>query len=210
MILNVLLSPHNSTQNGSFTILKNHCAENAWAYSLKLCRPKLIACNEWVQLHPYTNYYYFALRCTVVTFCTDKTEWSAIIMLVGVSNSGLYFIRTFLLTVDFGIFCMPIRDVVQLTTRLRRARQLSNNLCWLIVIKTIVVGLNHFQRSVWCDAMYVYKFMLVMVALWNRADHYIFILFLLSSFFFFFFFFHRLISAVGDWMSTILRHMVWS
>jgi len=25
-----------------------------------------------------------------------------------------------------------------------------------------------------------------------------------------FFFFPRLISAVGDWMSTILRHMVWS
>jgi len=41
-----------------------------------------------------------------------------------------------------------------------------------------------------------------MVALWNRADHYIFILFLLS-------FFPRLISAVGDWMSTILPRMVW-
>jgi len=50
-----------------------------------------------------------------------------------------------------------------------------------------------------------------MVALCNRADHYIFILFLLSSsFFFFFIFFPRLISAVGDWMSTILQHMVWS
>jgi len=33
-----------------------------------------------------------------------------------------------------------------------------------------------------------------------------FFFFLLSSFFFF----PRLISAVGDWMSTILRHMVWS
>ena len=31
--------------------------------------------------------------------------------------------------------------------------------------------------------------------------------FFLSSFFFLFF--PRLISAVGDWMSTILRHMVW-
>ena len=49
---------------------------------------------------------------------------------------------------------------------------------------------------------------LVMVALCNRADHYIFILFLLS--FFLLLFFPRLISAVGDWMSTILRHMVWS
>ena len=45
-----------------------------------------------------------------------------------------------------------------------------------------------------------------MVALCNRADHYIFILFLLLLLLFF----PRLISAVGDWMSTILRHMVWS
>ena len=44
--------------------------------------------------------------------------------------------------------------------------------------------------------------LLFMVALWNRADHYVFILFILS-------FFPRLISAVRDWMSTILPHMVW-
>ena len=50
---------------------------------------------------------------------------------------------------------------------------------------------------------------LIMVALCNRADHYIFILFLSSSFFFFLFF-PRLISAVGDWMFTILWRMVWS
>ena len=48
---------------------------------------------------------------------------------------------------------------------------------------------------------------IIMVALWNRADNYIFILFL--SFFFLLFLFPRLISAVGDWMSTILPHMVW-
>jgi len=49
------------------------------------------------------------------------------------------------------------------------------------------------------------QFCLIMVALCNRADHYIFILFHYS----FFFVFPRLISAVGDWMSTILPHMVW-
>ena len=49
---------------------------------------------------------------------------------------------------------------------------------------------------------------LFMVALCNRADHYIFILFL-SSFFLLLLFFPRLISAVGDWMFTILWHMVW-
>jgi len=47
--------------------------------------------------------------------------------------------------------------------------------------------------------------LLIMVALWNRADHYIFALWSLLSFFFF----PRPISAVGDWMSTILPHMVW-
>jgi len=46
----------------------------------------------------------------------------------------------------------------------------------------------------------------IMVALWNRADHYIFMLWfvLLLSYFF-----PRLISAVADWMSAILPHMVW-
>jgi len=44
-----------------------------------------------------------------------------------------------------------------------------------------------------------------MVALWNRAEHYIFILWflLLLSFF------PRIISAVADWMSAIFAHMVW-
>jgi len=36
-----------------------------------------------------------------------------------------------------------------------------------------------------------------MADLWNRAGHYIFMLWFLS-------FFPRLISAVGDWMATIL------
>jgi len=46
--------------------------------------------------------------------------------------------------------------------------------------------------------------LLIMVALCNRADHYIFMLWFVLLFF------PRLISTVGDWMSTILRHMVWS
>jgi len=46
-----------------------------------------------------------------------------------------------------------------------------------------------------------------MAALWNKAGHYI----LPSGFFLLSFFlsFPRLISAVADWMSTILLHMVW-
>jgi len=49
-------------------------------------------------------------------------------------------------------------------------------------------------------------YVLIMLAICNRADHYIFCpvvsICLLS------FFFPRLISAIGDWMSTILPHMV--
>jgi len=48
---------------------------------------------------------------------------------------------------------------------------------------------------------------LVMAALWNRAGHYMFALWFLSSMFLSFSF-PRQISAVADWMSTILLHMV--
>jgi len=51
-----------------------------------------------------------------------------------------------------------------------------------------------------------------MAALCNRAGHYIFALwFFLSSFFLSSssIFFPRLISAVADWLSAILPHMVW-
>jgi len=50
------------------------------------------------------------------------------------------------------------------------------------------------------------KLPIFMVALWNRADHYIFAL--VSFFLCSFFFFPRLISAVADWMSAILPHGV--
>jgi len=51
-----------------------------------------------------------------------------------------------------------------------------------------------------CTLLYTF----VMVALSNRADHYVFILwFLLLSFF------PHLVSAVAELMSAILAHMVW-
>jgi len=51
------------------------------------------------------------------------------------------------------------------------------------------------------------EFGLVMAALWYRAGHYIFALWFLSISYLLFF--PRLISAVADWMSTILPHTVW-
>ena len=47
---------------------------------------------------------------------------------------------------------------------------------------------------------------LITAVLRSRCGPYIFVLFLSSSFFSFF---PRLISAVADWMSTILPYMVW-
>ena len=47
---------------------------------------------------------------------------------------------------------------------------------------------------------------IIMAALRNRAYHYIFALWFLS---FYLFFFPRLISSAADWMSAILRHMMW-
>ena len=49
----------------------------------------------------------------------------------------------------------------------------------------------------------------VMVALCNRADHYIFALWFLSFYRLSIFFIPRLILAATGWMSTILWHMVW-
>ena len=45
---------------------------------------------------------------------------------------------------------------------------------------------------------------------YSRCGHYIFLPYVVYFFFLSSFFFPRLISAVGDWMSTILPHMVWS
>ena len=47
----------------------------------------------------------------------------------------------------------------------------------------------------------------IMVALWNRADRYIFMLWFVLLLLLFLF--PRLISAAADWMSAILPHMVW-
>jgi len=54
----------------------------------------------------------------------------------------------------------------------------------------------------------VTNYVLVMVALCNRADHYIFMLWFVLVLLLLLFF-PRLISATADWMSAILPHMVW-
>jgi len=59
----------------------------------------------------------------------------------------------------------------------------------------------------WCRKLWTHavKLLFIMAALWNRAGHYI----LPCDFYLLSIFFPRLISAVGDWMSAILSHMVW-
>jgi len=74
------------------------------------------------------------------------------------------------------------------------------------LVFAIFLGLAFCVCVFWLSLDYFLCCLFFMVALCNRADHYIFALWFLS---FFFLFFPRLISAVGDWMSTILPHMVW-
>jgi len=68
-----------------------------------------------------------------------------------------------------------------------------------------VPQLRRYSPTKLCDGAQMAIFM---VALWNRADHYIFALWFLHSIFYLFLF-PRLISAVADWISIILPHMVW-
>jgi len=76
--------------------------------------------------------------------------------------------------------------------------------CFVSCFDVIIV----ITRISCCTIVKVHDPCLIMVALCNRADHYIFMLwFVLLSFFLLFF--PRLISAAADWMSAILPHMVW-
>jgi len=74
--------------------------------------------------------------------------------------------------------------------------------CWTDAVANCANNNSMFTSwLMWCLSQMRTVFM---AALWNRAGHYIFALWFLSSSFFFF---PRLISAVGDWMSTILPHL---
>ena len=67
---------------------------------------------------------------------------------------------------------------------------------------------DHYSFILFLMVAYVIgQTIIFMAALRSRCGHYIFALWFLSSIFFFI---PRLISAVADWMSTILLHMVWS
>jgi len=76
------------------------------------------------------------------------------------------------------------------------------NICFLLIAVQSVV---EEQQATLFTKHKTVVLCFVMVALWNRADHYIFILSfdLLSSFF------PCLFSSTADWMSAILPHMVW-
>ena len=63
------------------------------------------------------------------------------------------------------------------------------------------------NRTVYIKIIASQRWDVFMVALCNRTDHYIFMLW---SVLVLLFFFPRLISAAADWTSAILPHIVWS
>jgi len=88
----------------------------------------------------------------------------------------------------------------------------SHNAGELLVIVCTMPG-NYCSQSVLLQPLHVFvllitaagaaSFLIIMATLRRRSGHYIFVLWFLLSFF------PRLISAVADWMSTILPQMVW-
>jgi len=62
------------------------------------------------------------------------------------------------------------------------------------------------HRTIFVSDVVVQFFYIIMAVLRSRCGHYIFALCFISSVFLFL---PRLISAVADWMCTILPHMVW-
>ena len=91
-------------------------------------------------------------------------------------------------------------SVARLSSHTRRRRRLPQKVGQ---ISPSSYNVNSFYIST------VFRYFLWPPALRSRCGHYIFIMWLLPSFFLSSSFFPRLISAVGDWMSTILSHMVW-
>jgi len=79
--------------------------------------------------------------------------------------------------------------------------------CHQFITLSVLLCFQQDERDAEPHTVRLQQLRLVMVALCNRADHYIFILFLplLSNSFFF----PHLISAIGNWMFTILWHMMW-
>ena len=76
------------------------------------------------------------------------------------------------------------------------------------------LSMHHGRHSLRQFSSRIHPFLLlilmeVMAALCSRCGHYIFVLWFLLAIFFLSSSFPRLISAVADWVSTILPHMVW-
>ena len=98
--------------------------------------------------------------------------------------------------------CCHGKQAVKRVLLVRRIYSLSMTTTWCLFM---AVQCNRAGQ-----AIYIFILSFVMTALCNRGA----IIFLPCSFFPSFFhllssFFPRLISAVGDWMSTILLHMAW-
>jgi len=107
-----------------------------------------------------------------------------------ISNNTKWFQTSVLLR------CQNFIDVTQMLLFIRQSKQSD---CINQMFKCRISH-SYSLHSYVCS----YHVLLVIVALCNRADHYIFAPWFLSIFFF-----PRLISVVGDWMSTILPQMVW-
>jgi len=97
--------------------------------------------------------------------------------------SALHKFVTYLLTYTFPLAYIPGIHIWQVNRDVGLLNRSATTAVWMCIYNATIYG---------CPA-------------YSRYRHYIFVLFLSSSSFL-----PRLVTAVADWMSTILRHMTWS
>ena len=153
-------------------------------------------------------------RITPVIFakkCISETGTVAVCsMLVRRLSKCSAIMTSWLLWVTFSVIQIMLKMMsVLLTFKVLTmvSWQITDIRCSLLMLMLILLMLSVLQSyqlvvSEWPTLG------LFMAALRSRCGHYILALWFLSIFYLSFFI-PRLISAVGDWMSTILPHMVW-
>ena len=77
---------------------------------------------------------------------------------------------------------------------------------WFFCLQVLIMAALCNRAGHYIFVLWFLYFFLLMAALCGRCGHYVFALPVVSIFLLF----PRLISTVGDWMSTILPHIVWT
>jgi len=148
----------------------------------------------------YTGSRWLVCRWETVVFeCTENDSVSAV--------SDVWAVRTLVRKTRYTSCCNKGKIHLQISV-LWCCLFVCWALCklWGVLQPWLICWLRHYIYRLLVHIV-CFPTILFMVALWNRADHYIFMMWFVLLLLLLFF--PRLISAAADWMSAILPHMVW-